>query len=171
MPDEKLKLKKFKALSAGLTGLSMMQLSPNVDPIGLAQQYWDTLQESLDERLRADVDAMLEEVKPNSKDDANKPAEPADENTIGKILANDRFAPLARSILKLWILGAFYHPRTPQTPTKIVSSQAYKESLVWKTMQGHPMGYSMLPYGHWSEEPLPLNAFLALVPSTEAKHG
>jgi hypothetical protein len=161
MPDEELglKLKKFKALSAGLTGLEVVQLSPNVDTIGLAEQYWNALQQNLDEQGREDFDAMLRKVKA----DPNKPPEPADTATVDAVLADERFEPIARSILKLWMLGTWYHPNTPKTAKTIVSSQAYKESLVWKTMQAHPMGYSMLPFGHWEKEPQSLKTLLAFL--------
>jgi hypothetical protein len=167
MPDEELriKLKKFKALSAGLTGLSVQQLSPNVDPIGLAELYWNTLQKNLDERLRANLDEMLKEIKPKPEDDQHKPPEPPDKATLGTLLADERFQPLARSILKLWMLGTWYHPHTPRKASEVVSSQAYKEGLVWKAMQAHAMGYSMLPFGHWEQEPPKLDAFLNFLPS------
>ncbi|HEV3304454.1 MAG TPA: sugar dehydrogenase complex small subunit [Planctomycetaceae bacterium] len=152
MLDDEVKLDKFKALSAGLTGLQLTQLSPGVDPIGLAQQYWNTLQDNLDEQWRADLDAMLDLVKDTAK--------PADKATVDGVFAKERSASLARSILKLWLLGTWYHPSTPKRAEKVVSSQAYKESLVWKTMQAHPMGYSMSPYGYWAKEPRDLSIFL-----------
>jgi hypothetical protein len=42
----------------------------------------------------------------------------------------------------------------------VVSSNAYIEGWVWKIMQAHPMGYSMLEYGYWAEPPPPLSAIL-----------
>ena len=52
---------------------------------------------------------------------------------------------------------------------KVVSSQAYKESLVWKAMQAHPMGYSMFSFGYWAEEPPPLDQFITFSSSNQGE--
>ncbi len=41
----------------------------------------------------------------------------------------------------------------PNTPV-VVSPQAYVESLVWKTFDGHPMGAKPPGYGSWSLRPV-----------------
>ena len=45
----------------------------------------------------------------------------------------------------------------------MVSSQAYKEGLVWKIMRSHPQGYSIWPFGYWSDEPPELDEFVTFV--------
>ena len=77
-----------------------------------------------------------------------------------KVLADAQLGPVARSIMKLWLLGSWYDPANPSRAVNVVSAQAYKESLVWKVMQSHPMGYSMFTYGYWAKPPPPLNQFI-----------
>jgi hypothetical protein len=55
--------------------------------------------------------------------------------------------------------GELVSPSGSDTPA-VVSSNAYIEGWVWKIMQAHPMGYSMLEYGYWAEPPPPLSAIL-----------
>ncbi len=81
---------------------------------------------------------------------------------VASLLADPTLGPIGRSIIKLWLLGAWYEPLNPSSAVKVVSSQAYKESLVWKLMQAHPMGYSMFTFGHWAEPPPPLDDFVTL---------
>jgi hypothetical protein len=140
-------LDRFVRLSSALTGLDASQLKPELDPIGIADQFLQTLKDFIDPKI---LDALLSTVPATS-------GEPVDVNAL---LGDPTLGPIGRSILKLWLLGAWYSPLNPSTAIKVVSSQAYKESLVWKVMQAHPMGYSMLSFGHWAEAPPPLDQFL-----------
>jgi hypothetical protein len=31
---------------------------------------------------------------------------------------------------------------------------------IWPILQAHPMGYSMMEFGYWADQPLPLSEFL-----------
>jgi hypothetical protein len=140
-------LDRFVRLSSALTGLDASQLKPELDPIGIADQYLQTLKDFIDPKI---LEALLATVPATS-------GEPVDVNAL---LADPTLGPIGRSILKLWLLGAWYNPLNPSSAIKVVSSQTYKESLVWKAMQSHPMGYSMFSYGYWAEEPPALDQFL-----------
>ena len=74
---------------------------------------------------------------------------------------------LGRSIILAWYLGAWYQPavlaETPAPPPldpKIISPTAYTQAWAWRIAQAHPMGYSELRFGYWSDEPLPLDDFV-----------
>jgi hypothetical protein len=62
-------------------------------------------------------------------------------------------------------LGAWYPSKTlsqtpppwPVTPEKVVSAKAYTQGWTWRVAQAHPMGYSELRFGYWSDVPPPLN--------------
>jgi hypothetical protein len=140
-------LDRFVRLSSALTGLDASQLKPELDPIGIADQYLQTLKEFIDPKI---LQALLATV-------PSTPGEPVD---VAALLDQSVLGLIGRSILKLWLLGAWYNPLNPSSAVKVVSSQAYKESLVWKAMQAHPMGYSMFSFGDWAEEPPPLDQFL-----------
>jgi hypothetical protein len=109
MPEAKINPDKFIKFSSALTGVDSSQLSPGVDPVGLAQQYREILQDRLDQQQLADLNAMLDKFPTN---------------TVDQLLTDPKFGPLARCILKLWLLGAWYDPKTPRTLDKVVSSQA-----------------------------------------------
>jgi len=141
----------FLLISEALTGIDPQHLAAKVDPIMVAEEYRRTLDEEL---KGAEADAYQQMLKAF-----------ADKSlTVEQILADADLGPIARSIIKLWLLGAWYPPATPANASKVVSSQAYKESLVWKAMQSHPMGYSMFTFGYWNEQPPALEEFLKFVP-------
>ena len=147
MSNPTLTLPVFVNLSSALTGVSAAQLKPAVDPIGIADQYFATLTANVSGAILADLGAMFQAI-----------ADPVKAAT--KILADPVFGPVARSIMKLWLMGAWYNPANPTQAVNVVSAQAYKESLVWKIMQSHPMGYSMFTFGYWAKPPPPLNQFI-----------
>jgi hypothetical protein len=142
-------LDRFVRLSSALTGVDAAQLNPQIDPIGIADQYLQILQQSIEPDT---LQSLLAAV----------PAESGAAVDVGPLLEDTTLGPIARSIIKLWLLGSWYEPRNPSTAVKVVSSQAYKESLIWKVMQAHPMGYSMFSFGYWAEEPPALDQFLTL---------
>jgi hypothetical protein len=147
----------FKTLSVALTGIDRERLCPAVDPIQidvpyLAQAKSDPAFGGLMQIIRAE---------PN-------PAAAAD-----KVLNNPdpNIKYLGRSIILMWYLGAWYEPKTlqkfnlsppkpPYPPDKIISRAAYTQGWTWRVAQAHPMGYSELLFGYWSNEPPKLEAFI-----------
>jgi hypothetical protein len=142
-------LDRFVRLSSALTGVDASQLKPQIDPIGIADQYLQVLQQSIEPDI---LQSLLAAV----------PTSDGPLVDVESLLNNSTLGPISRSIIKLWLLGAWYEPLNPSTAVKVVSSQAYKESLIWKVMQSHPMGYSMFSFGYWAEEPPALDQFLTL---------
>jgi hypothetical protein len=138
----------FVSLSSALTGVAAAQLKPPFDPIGIADQYFATLNANIQPpSTLANLAAVFQAVSDPKQGAAN-------------VLADPTLGPVARSIIKLWLLGSWYSPSNPSQAVKVVSAQAYKESLVWKIMQSHPMGYSMFKFGDWASPPPPLQAFI-----------
>jgi hypothetical protein len=132
----------FVNLSSALTGVAATQLRPPIDPIGIAGQYFTTLNTNVSATTLTNLAAAFQSV--------SDPTQAA-----AAILADAVLGPVARSIMKAWLLGSWYNPSNPSQAVNVVSSQAYKESLVWKVMQSHPMGYSMFTFGYWAKEPPP----------------
>jgi hypothetical protein len=72
---------------------------------------------------------------------------------------------LARSIVLMWYLGAWYDPdhlralaERPNPPEeassfRVISSTAYTQGWVWRIARAHPMGYSDLQFGYWQRKP------------------
>jgi hypothetical protein len=147
-------LDQFVSLSSALTGVSAAQLKPELDPIGIADQYLAMI-ESLDSKV---APKTFTDLMSAFEAQAAPPGNP--EAAAAFVLADSTFGPVGRSIIKMWLLGAWYDPANPGNAIKVVSSQAYKESLVWKVMQSHPMGYSMWSFGYWSQVPPDFSQFI-----------
>ena len=137
----------FVAISSALTGVAGSQLSPPIDPIGISGQYLAVLTKEVADPTLAKLVATFQAAGDPTKGAA-------------ALLADPVLGPVARSIIKLWLLGVWYAPANPTSAVKVVSAQAYKESLVWKVMQSHPMGYSMFTFGYWAKQPPSLAQFI-----------
>jgi hypothetical protein len=136
----------FVSLSSALTGVAASQLKPTIDPIDISGQYFAALTANVAAPTLANL---------ATKFLAGPPAGGA-----AAVLADPVLGPVARSIIKLWLLGSWYDPANPTQAVNVVSAQAYKESLVWKVMQSHPMGYSMFVFGYWAKQPPALGQFI-----------
>lgn len=147
-------LDQFVSLSSALTGVSAEQLKPELDPIGIADQYLAMIQKPNSNVSAATLDSLLATF-----DEQSAKLGSADQ-AAAFILGDATLGPVARSIIKMWLLGAWYDPSNPGNAIQVVSSQAYKESLVWKVMQSHPMGYSMFSFGYWAEPPPAFDLFV-----------
>lgn len=166
---------RFLSLSSALTGVAISSasmtadpktnlrirakagdLSPRNSPIDLATAYLEVLKTH-------GYATTLEEILARVPVLADVPPSPAPTEIIDEILADRRLGALCRSIIKLWYLGVWYDPVNPRADVQVVSSQAYKEALVWKVMRAHPMGYSMWTFGHWAEDPPELTEFLSTI--------
>jgi Membrane bound FAD containing D-sorbitol dehydrogenase len=153
--DDAPDLKLFVGLSAVLTGIAEDKLAPVVDPIQVKSDYFNQAKQnpafvSLMKIVRAspDMKAAAEKIMTN--------ADPA-------------IKYLGRSIILAWYLGVWYKPEvlarynspTPQPfpvpPSNVISPKAYTQAWSTRVAQAHPMGYSELRFGYWSQEPLQLD--------------
>jgi hypothetical protein len=146
----------FVRLSAALTGIAEAKLAPAVDPVQVKNDYYDQARSDpgfagLMQIIRADPDNPT--------------------GAAGKVMnnADAKIKFLGRSIILAWYLGAWYPPvvlqqpapNSPIPPLKVVSSAAYTQAWAYRVAQAHPMGYSELRFGYWSDEPLRLTDFVA----------
>jgi hypothetical protein len=153
--DDAADLDLFVKLSAALTGIDALQLAPSVDAIQIKRAYF--------KQAKSDpgFEALMQIVRANSADPVG---------AANKIMNNtdQKIKYLGRAIILAWYLGAWYQPtvlaQTPPpslvTPLKIVSPTAYTQAWAWRVAQAHPMGYSELRFGYWSDEPLPIEDFV-----------
>src|SRR3974390_212757 len=149
----------FITLSAGLTGIAKNRLAPAVDPIQIAVEYF--------KQARGDkaVPSLMQITRDN-RSDPTAAASKVMNNTDAGIKY------LGRSIILAWYLGAWYDPKKlaiynsptpgvfPLTPVKVISPKAYTQGWAWRIAQAHPMGYSELRFGYWSEDPPKLDVFI-----------
>lgn len=151
-------LKLFVTLSAALTGIAEAKLAPAVDPVQIRNDYFK--QAKLDKAFPGLIRII--------RDDPANPSAAAD-----KVMNNPDpdIKYLGRSIILAWYLGSWYAPATlarynsskdqpfPVVPDKVISPAAYTQGWTWRVAQAHPMGYSELRFGYWSDDPLPLEDF------------
>jgi hypothetical protein len=73
---------------------------------------------------------------------------------------------LARSIVLMWYLGAWYDPDKLRMPDaspldfKVISPKAYTQAWALRVAQAHPMGFSEMQFGYWTREPNRLSDFI-----------
>jgi hypothetical protein len=146
----------FVTLSAALTGIAEAKLAPTVDPVQVKNDYYD----------QAKSDPGFAALMQIIRTDPSNPAAAADK-VMNNADAKIKF--LGRSIVLAWYLGAWYPPVvlqqpapvSPIPPLKVISSAAYTQAWAYRVAQAHPMGYSELRFGYWSDEPLRLTDFVA----------
>jgi hypothetical protein len=147
----------FAAMSAVLTGFQASVISPTLDPIDLNGLYLQTADAKVGATL---VDQLLAQFQSLQGQPHQTIA-----NTL--LAAGNPNPPdtawLARSIVKMWYLGAWY-PAAPPPSTgpfngTVLSSNAYIGGLAWRAAQAHPMGYSQFSFGYWTSPPPSLEQF------------
>jgi hypothetical protein len=160
----------FVSLSSALTGIPADKLAPRSDPVGVKREYLTRANErcpaALENLLRLAgknrdaPDRIIDALKFND-DDKNK--------TPSDVEAKY----LARSIVLMWYLGAWYEPTELQAlredllkdPThspkfEVVSPKAYTQAWALRVAQAHPMGFSEMQFGYWTRPPNPRTDFI-----------
>jgi len=145
---------RFVAISAVLTGYDRAELHGT----GCVDDYWHQFNQVVPGRIRREF------VADGPKLEAAMAKDPADaERSVRRdYLSNERFGPLARSLIQLWYLGQWVplpqewrraYGSSQHDVSRIVSTRAYKEGLVWEAIGAHPMGAKPQGFGAWASEP------------------
>jgi len=160
----------FLNLSAALTGIAKKMLAPDTDSLGMGKTYFDFVAArklpALATLLQVAKDANLQVPPPPGGIIAQ-----ADVDHLAQAIAakGDEAKFLARSIVLLWYLGAWYEPAdlkaVAQDPKHlfgytVVSPKAYTQGWLWRVAQAHPMGYSDMQFGYWTRAPEPIGDFI-----------
>ena len=144
------------------TNIDLQQSMPGSDPFNVKQEYFVWA----NEKRPTPFEALLQ----IAKDARNAPDRA--KVIIEKASADDETKFLARSIVLMWYLGAWYDPddlrrqtKSPPNsreflPSQVISPKAYTQGWVWRVAQAHPMGFSELQFGYWSYKPQPLHKFI-----------
>jgi hypothetical protein len=157
----------FVLLSAALTGIAekklapgfdLQKLVPGSDPVDIKRDYFNWV----NEREPAAFENLLRIAKENAggqPDPAQSilPKVPAgDDATLTQSEIEAKY--LARSIVLMWYLGAWYDPHklrmSDASPDfKVISPKAYTQAWALRVGQAHPMGFSEMQFGYWTREP------------------
>ncbi len=140
----------FVALSQALTGIAGSLLAPSLDPKNILQTNYNAFTNNAGPYAVRLILGRFTSLKEQGLSDSEIAAQ---------ISADADNGPVAASIIKLWLLGSWYVPGS-QTSAVVVSSNSYVEGWIWRILQAHPMGYSMMRFGYWAKEPPPLSAYL-----------
>jgi hypothetical protein len=150
----------FVALSQALTGIAGSLLAPSLDPKNILQTNYNAFVTNAGPYAARLILGRFTSLKEQGFDDREIAA---------RISADSDNGPVAGSIIKLWLLGSWYAPLTQndqddpaavQNNPVVVSSNSYVEGWIWRILQAHPMGYSMMRFGYWANQPPPLSAYL-----------
>ena len=149
----------FADMSAALTGFESSFLKPELDPIGLARDYYSF---ALAQVTEPALTALLNAYRAIKTQPQQQIADTLLETSSSSPSPQ---AQIAQSIIAMWYLGAWYVPGVlggggfAPPPLQIITSAAYTNGLVWRVMQSHPMGYSPFTFGYWSQPPGSLSSF------------
>jgi hypothetical protein len=156
MKNENEPLAQFLALSVVLTGFEEVELQGT----GLASTYYETLTSIVDSRICKALWKLASKIIKGNRHD-----EHALSDAIRReILASTEYGPLATNIIQMWYLGSWIQlPQawrsdfgtSPADVTKVISAEAYKQSLIYQVMQAHPPGAKQPGFGSWSLPPAP----------------
>jgi hypothetical protein len=152
----------FVQLSAALTGIAADKLAApnfaalvrNSDPVDIKRDYFAWVNQRYPALLRRLLQIARDSQKPPVTDPAKA--------IIDKVQAAPDTKYLARSIVLMWYLGAWYEPNhlrelerpnPPPPKFKVISSKAYTQGWVWRVAQAHPMGFSEMQFGYWARPP------------------
>lgn len=148
-------LARFLRMSAVLTGYSPAELTGT----GLAQTYLDETAGTAGPTALAALLTAFEAVMAGGPDGLDQRMNDAVLNDTA-----DANGPLAKNILRLWFtgtwsaLGDLWHAQNggdPQDTDRVVSAQAYREGLVWPTIDSHPQAAKQPGFGTWGFPPAP----------------
>lgn len=153
MAKEPQPVKLMYELSSALTGYDEMALRGT----GLGDDYLTTVLGVVQQEV---VEAMLDAW----ASIAEATTSPAERLAAVKtrVLDDEKYGPLARSLIKLWFLGSWYPPTdawhrkygTGQNIAEhIVSDAAYVEGLVWNDLGAHPQAARWPGWATWSWPP------------------
>ena len=185
----------FVLLSSALTGIPADKLAPGfklppppgnppavpAPPVDLAKSVFgadplDVKREYLtmaNEKCPAALEYLLQLVRKNldasNRDQAIIDALRFDDGDKAKTSYDVDAKYLARSIVLMWYLGAWYEPSelkdlrkdpTRQPIFQVVSPKAYTQAWALRVAQAHPMGFSEMQFGYWTRPPNELRDFM-----------
>jgi len=154
----------FVLLSAALTGITETKLAPGFDlaksepgsdPVDVKQEYFNWVNKRRP--------AVLRRLLQIAADSQKLPAADRAQAIIDKVQATPDMKYLARSIVLMWYLGAWYdpdhlralveRPNPPPAKFEVISPKAYAQGWALRVAQAHPMGFSEMQFGYWSRPP------------------
>ena len=144
----------FVALSAILTGFDSVELWGTGMVETYAEVVTGTVGQEISDKLWAATTRII------ARDGAD---ESQLETAVRReILASPMLGPIARNIIQLWYVSTWNElPKSwrnlygnhPNDTTRIISSEAYAQGLVWEVIGAHPPAAKQPGFDSWSRPP------------------
>lgn len=179
-PNSREDMVAFVVLSAALTGIAENKLAPGFSPFPAAKIDLKTQDPGSDPvNIKREYfiwvntrhPVVFERLLQIARDNLNAPSG-REQAIIGKLptgvdaeltQSDIDIRYLARSIVLMWYLGAWYDPDNLQTSNasnfQVISPKAYTQGWALKVAQAHPMGFSEMQFGYWTRPPNPRGEF------------
>jgi len=144
----------FIAFSSALTGFTQFELYGT----GVADSYYQALLDIIGPAPTQHLLDTYEQVVQQARAEGATP----DLLLRQRILSDPTYGPVARNLIRLWYTGSWAQlpepcrsrlGALPNDYTRVLSTEAYIEGLVWKAMNAHPMGAKQMGYGSWALPP------------------
>ena len=144
----------FVAISAVLTGYGRAELYGT----GCVREYLHHFRQVLPEKI---LRAFLEPG-PTLYAELDTARDDVEREVRSYYLSSGMLGPPARALIQLWYLGQWtplpakwrnLYGASRFDVTRIISTRAYKEGLVWDAIGAHPMGAKQQGFGAWAIEP------------------
>jgi hypothetical protein len=142
------------------TNIDLEKSEPGSDPVDIKQEYFNWLNKRRPAAFRRLLQIARESL--SSSDRA--------QFIIDKVQVAPETKYLARSIVLMWYLGAWYdpdhlralveRPNPPPAKFEVISPKAYTQGWALRVAQAHPMGFSEMQFGYWSRPPSPRTDFI-----------
>jgi hypothetical protein len=142
---------RFLAFSAEVTGFSAFELLGT----GQAESYLASVTGVVGERVLGELLDAYERVSAEAGEDRKA-------RLYRDVLSSEKLGPVARNIIKMWYVGAWYELPPEWTEsfgardndvTFFVSPAAYTEGLLWRAIGANPPGAKAPGYGSWAAPP------------------
>jgi hypothetical protein len=142
---------------------------PGSDPVDVKREYLTWANEKYPSGLEYLLRLVRKNLNASNRDEAIIAALQFDDDDKTKTPADVDAKYLARSIVLMWYLGAWYEPAELKAlrkdparfPTfKVISPKAYTQAWALRVAQAHPMGFSEMQFGYWTRRPNDLRDFI-----------
>jgi len=156
LSPERKRTEQFLLVSSVLTGFDEVDLHGT----GMVDRYLAELVAVIGEEAADDVLSACAGIVTRHASNARRQASAIER----EMLSSPRLGPVARNIIKMWYLGVW--SRLPDTwersgrriaadVDRVISADAYVESLVWRAIDSHPPGARQPGFGSWAMPPQP----------------
>ncbi len=141
---------------------------PGSDPVDIKREYMTWANEKYSSGLESLLRLVRKNLNAPNREQAIIDALQFDDDDKNKTPSDIDAKYLARAIVLMWYLGAWYEPaelkalrKDPKrVPTfRVVSPKAYTQAWALRVAQAHPMGFSEMQFGYWTRPPNPRGDF------------